>query len=74
MSCSATSLPRAPFELISTTRSTISSGGVGSIDEQLRSVNNYHGVSGMISFDNEDGVNSEAAILKISNKKFIRIQ
>ena len=52
----------------------ITNGGVGSIDNELRSINNYHGVSGMISFDNEEGVNSEAAILKISNKKFIRIQ
>ncbi len=44
------------------------------VEALLRSVKNYHGVSGMISFDNNDGVNSEAAILKISNKKFIRLQ
>ncbi len=52
----------------------ISNGNVGSIDDELRSIKDYHGVSGMISFDNDEGVNSEAAILKISNKKFIRIQ
>ena len=47
---------------------------VGYIVDQLKSVKNYHGVSGIISFDSEEGVNTEAAILKISNKKFIRIQ
>ncbi|MCP4626051.1 MAG: ABC transporter substrate-binding protein, partial [bacterium] len=44
------------------------------IADKLRSVTSYHGVSGLISFDNADGVNSEAAVLKISNKKFIRLQ
>ena len=47
---------------------------VGYIVDQLKSVKNYQGVSGIISFDSDEGVNTEAAILKISDKKFIRIQ
>lgn len=62
------------YDAASLILNAISKGGIGSINNELRSVNGYHGVSGMISFDNEEGVNSEAAILKISNKKFIRIQ
>ncbi len=45
-----------------------------SVISLLHAVKGYHGVSGIISFDNEEGVNSEAAILKISDKKFIRVQ
>lgn len=44
------------------------------IIDYLKDVLNYKGVSGAVSFDNPDGVNSKAAILKISNKKFIRLE
>ena len=44
-----------------------------SITENLFKIQNYQGASGLISFD-IDGENSEAAIMKISNKKFIRVQ
>lgn len=43
------------------------------VSDQLKKTQKYHGVSGVISFDNEEGVNSEAAILKISNKQFIQV-
>jgi ABC-type branched-subunit amino acid transport system substrate-binding protein len=44
-----------------------------SIIENLYKIQNYQGASGLISFD-IDGENSEAAIMKISDKKFIRVQ
>jgi ABC-type branched-subunit amino acid transport system substrate-binding protein len=45
-----------------------------SIINQLRSVKDYNGISGTVSLDNPEGINSEAAILKISNRKFLKIQ
>ncbi len=45
-----------------------------SIASELRTVRDYHGISGTISLDNTDGTNSEAAIMKISNRKFLKIQ
>ena len=44
------------------------------IRDKLYSIKNFNGASGMISFDPIEGVNSEAKIMKISNKKFIRVQ
>jgi len=44
------------------------------VADYLQKVKGYQGVSGTISFDNDEGVNSEAAILKISQKKFMRVQ
>ncbi|MBD3240123.1 MAG: ABC transporter substrate-binding protein, partial [Chitinivibrionales bacterium] len=40
----------------------------------LRDVQGYRGVSGQISFDPERGVNREAVIMKISNRRFIRVR
>lgn len=50
--------------------------GVSSLEitESLRAVRGYRGVSGLISFDGESGVNTEAAIVKISKKQFLRVQ
>jgi ABC-type branched-subunit amino acid transport system substrate-binding protein len=45
-----------------------------SIAHYLKNVEKYRGISGFISFDPEKGVNTETAILKISNRKFIRVQ
>lgn len=42
--------------------------------EHLLNTQKFLGVSGVISFDNSDGVNMEAAIMKISNRKFIKLQ
>lgn len=47
---------------------------VEQIHEIFKSVKGYRGISGIISFDNEAGVNSESAIIKISGKRFVRIQ
>ena len=44
-----------------------------SIAENLYKIQNYQGISGLISFDS-DGKNSEAAIMKINNKQFVRVQ
>lgn len=44
------------------------------IADFIGSVRDYHGISGIISLNNREGMNAEAAILKISNRKFIRIQ
>jgi branched-chain amino acid transport system substrate-binding protein len=40
----------------------------------LLSINGYEGVSGRISFDPVTGANTEAAIVKIADKQFVRIQ
>jgi ABC-type branched-subunit amino acid transport system substrate-binding protein len=40
----------------------------------LHSVRGYQGVSGAISFGESDGANTEAAIVKIKDKAFIKIQ
>lgn len=40
----------------------------------LRNTSDYQGVSGRVSFDPKSGANSEAAIMKITNKQFVRIQ
>ncbi|MFW5774780.1 MAG: ABC transporter substrate-binding protein [Chitinivibrionales bacterium] len=44
------------------------------IARRLRAIQNYTGVSGAISFHGTDGANKETAIMKIKNKKFIRVQ
>lgn len=44
------------------------------LTEGLREVQGYRGVSGQISFDPVRGVNREAVILKISNRRFIRVR
>ncbi|MBD3346890.1 MAG: ABC transporter substrate-binding protein [Chitinivibrionales bacterium] len=44
------------------------------IADYLASINNHIGVSGPVSFDPHTGANSEAAIMKITDKKFVRIQ
>jgi ABC-type branched-subunit amino acid transport system substrate-binding protein len=40
----------------------------------LQSVRQYQGLSGLISFDQVRGVNTEAAIVKISDRQFLRVQ
>lgn len=40
----------------------------------LRAVSGYRGASGVISFLGADGANTEAAIVKIKDREFIRIQ
>ena len=42
--------------------------------EALSAVQGYKGVAGLISFDPARGVNREAVIMKISNKRFIRVR
>jgi ABC-type branched-subunit amino acid transport system substrate-binding protein len=44
------------------------------IAQALSSVKNYKGASGQISFDPAGRVNTEAAIMKIKDKQFIRVQ
>jgi branched-chain amino acid transport system substrate-binding protein len=44
------------------------------IAQAIASVKNYKGASGPISFDPVTRVNSEAAIMKIKDKQFIRVQ
>ncbi len=44
------------------------------IARMLHQVRNYQGVSGAITFDETEGANTETAIVKIKDKKFIRIQ
>jgi ABC-type branched-subunit amino acid transport system substrate-binding protein len=44
------------------------------IIKSLQAVKGYRGVSGLISFDQFKGVNTEAAIVKISDKQFLRVQ
>ncbi len=46
----------------------------GSIADKLRLIKDYRGVAGIVSFTNPYGINSEASIFKISDKKFIRVQ
>jgi len=43
------------------------------VAEQLRSVKNYNGVAGRVTFDPTSGANTEATIMKISDKTFVRI-
>jgi ABC-type branched-subunit amino acid transport system substrate-binding protein len=40
----------------------------------LAAVQGYNGVSGRVSFDSATGANTEAAIVKIAEKKFVRLQ
>ncbi|MBD3420761.1 MAG: ABC transporter substrate-binding protein [Chitinivibrionales bacterium] len=52
-------------------------GGDADADGIMRTLSDtrqFKGVSGAISFDEKSGVNTEAAVMKISNKKFIRVQ
>lgn len=44
------------------------------INESIRKTQNFQGLSGLISFDHEDGENSEASILKITETGFLRVQ
>lgn len=43
------------------------------VSQALAATRGYRGAAGMISFDPKRGVNSEAVILKISGKEFIRV-
>jgi ABC-type branched-subunit amino acid transport system substrate-binding protein len=43
------------------------------VAEELLKTQGYQGVSGPISFDKNDGVNTETAVLKIKASKFVRI-
>lgn len=45
-----------------------------SLANVLKGIKDYRGISGTISLNNPEGTNSEAAILKISNRKFLKIQ
>ncbi|MFP4165339.1 MAG: penicillin-binding protein activator [Chitinispirillaceae bacterium] len=47
---------------------------VSKLIHALRQVKNYKGLSGQISFDARSGANTEAAILKVTKKGFIRVQ
>lgn len=40
----------------------------------LRKLQGYRGVSGLVSFDPSTGVNTEAGIVKISNRQFVRVE
>ncbi len=44
------------------------------VAQALRSMSVHQGISGRVSFDPKTGANSEAAIVKISNKEFVRLQ
>lgn len=44
------------------------------VTDALLGVRKYHGVSGVVSFDPEQGMNTEAAIMKISNKRYLRVE
>ncbi len=44
------------------------------INESIRKTQNFQGLSGLISFDREDGENSEASILKVTETGFLRVQ
>jgi len=45
-----------------------------SLADELRNISGYNGVTGIISFNNGQGVNTEVEILKISGKKFVKVQ
>lgn len=53
---------------------TMADGGSKRLAERLSAVRECHGVAGTVTFDKEEGANCEAPILKISSKKFIRVQ
>jgi ABC-type branched-subunit amino acid transport system substrate-binding protein len=44
------------------------------ISQALEKIKGYKGTSGMISFDPAQRINTEAAIMKIKDKQFIRVQ
>ncbi len=48
--------------------------GASNIAQALSAVKNFKGASGLISFDQAGRVNTEAAIMKIKDKQFIRVQ
>jgi ABC-type branched-subunit amino acid transport system substrate-binding protein len=43
------------------------------ISQEIGRIQNYQGLSGPVTFDRGEGVNTETAILKIKDKKFVRI-
>jgi branched-chain amino acid transport system substrate-binding protein len=51
-----------------------SSASASQIQQALASIKNYKGASGPISFDPEKRINTEASIIKIKDKQFIRVQ
>jgi branched-chain amino acid transport system substrate-binding protein len=48
--------------------------GASQIAQALAAIKNYKGASGTISFDPVTRVNSEAVIMKIKDKQFLRVQ
>ncbi|HEX3018708.1 MAG TPA: ABC transporter substrate-binding protein [Chitinispirillaceae bacterium] len=44
------------------------------INDALKKTLNYQGLSGLISFDGENGQNTEASILKVTETGFLRVQ
>jgi ABC-type branched-subunit amino acid transport system substrate-binding protein len=50
------------------------SPSAGQIAQALAKIKSYKGASGMISFDPSQRINTEAAIMKIKDKQFIRVQ
>jgi branched-chain amino acid transport system substrate-binding protein len=44
------------------------------ISQALSSIKGYRGASGPISFDGGQRINTEASIIKIKDKQFIRVQ
>jgi ABC-type branched-subunit amino acid transport system substrate-binding protein len=50
------------------------SASVSQISQALASIKNYKGASGLISFDPAQRINTEASIIKIKDKQFIRVQ
>jgi ABC-type branched-subunit amino acid transport system substrate-binding protein len=51
-----------------------STANTQSLSAALHDTRGYRGVSGVVSFDKDKGMNSEATILKIANKTFVRVQ
>lgn len=44
------------------------------LGESIRNIQKFNGLSGMISFDKNDGTNNEASILKVTENGFLRVQ
>jgi ABC-type branched-subunit amino acid transport system substrate-binding protein len=49
-------------------------GDAEKLKKAIYSIQNYNGLSGMISFDPHSGANSEAVILKVTETGFMRVQ
>ncbi|HMD69377.1 MAG TPA: ABC transporter substrate-binding protein [Chitinivibrionales bacterium] len=50
------------------------SASASQISQALASIKNYKGASGLVSFDPAQRINTEASIIKIKDKQFIRVQ